>query len=79
ERLPREWVGAQARVEAANGRSRYLLETETGEVWTVEGEAALIRALFGQGDQPVPEVPPHHPLAAALPLPLPWPKGLNYI
>ena len=50
ERLPREWVGAQARVEAANGRSRYLLETERGEVWTVEGEAALIRALFGQGD-----------------------------
>lgn len=80
ERLPERWVRARAWVERPEGGSRYHLETEAGERWAVEGDAALIRALFGAGAEAVDDlVPEEHPLAAALPVPLPWPKGLNYI
>ncbi|HEY8531387.1 MAG TPA: GNAT family N-acetyltransferase, partial [Limnochorda sp.] len=80
ERLPASWARARAWAEPAESGTRYVLQTEAGERWAVEGEAALLRALFGAGDQPVDDlVPAHHPLAAALPVPLPWPRGLNYI
>lgn len=80
ERLPTRWARARACVEPVESGAQYVLETEAGERWAVEGETALIRALFGAGDEPADDlVPDHHPLAAALPVPLPWPMGLNYI
>lgn len=81
--LPERWVRARAYVRdggQAAGPRRYGLETAHGERWEVEGEEALIRALFGAGAVPAGElIPPGHPLGCALPIPLPWPQGLNYI
>lgn len=82
ERVPARWAHARARVEKAGdgAQTRYLLETEAGEGWAAPDEAALIRALFGarrDGDEDL--LPPNHPLAGGLPVPLPWPQGLNYI
>lgn len=83
ERLPESWAAARAWVQdggQAAGPRRYGLETAGGERWEVEGEEALIRALFGAGATPATElIPSGHPLGRALPIPLPWPQGLNYI
>ncbi|BAS28275.1 hypothetical protein LIP_2434 [Limnochorda pilosa] len=92
ERLPARWARARAFVSGEAGgpagaegtveerARRYGLKTPDGETWEVEGEEALVRALFGAGVAAGGDlVPAGHPLAGALPIRLPWPQGLNYV